>query len=139
DIFAPVAGALSNGVRPEELGALITDYVRLAPLAPARAADGTLNASIIHIDRFGNCVTNITRRELSAAEIKRGVVLHVGAQQVRSFRRCFAEADADAQHLFAIWGSAGFLEIAAAQASAAQLLGVERGQTVIVQSPKSNV
>ena len=34
DIFAPVAGALSNGVKPEKLGAEIDDYVRLTPLAP---------------------------------------------------------------------------------------------------------
>jgi S-adenosyl-L-methionine hydrolase (adenosine-forming) len=132
DIFAPVAGALSKGVPPEEFGELITDYVRLTPLAPARAADATLNASIIHIDRFGNCITNITRRELSDEMIARGVSLEVGAHQVRTFRRFFTETDARARELFAIWGSAGFLEIAASCASAAQLLGVERGATVRV-------
>ncbi|PYS93829.1 MAG: hypothetical protein DMF64_03430 [Acidobacteria bacterium] len=132
DIFAPVAGALSNGVPPEELGDVITDYVRLAPLAPTRAADGTLNASIIHIDRFGNCITNITRRELSDEMIARGVCLQVGAHQVRSFRRFFAESNMGVRELFAIWGSAGFLELAASCASAAQLLGVERGAVVRV-------
>src|ERR1041384_614841 len=139
DIFAPVAGALSQGVAPEALGELIDDHVRLAPLAPARAADGTLNASIIHIDRFGNCITNITRRELTDEMIARGLVLQIGSQHVRSFRRFFAEGDAGMRELFAIWGSAGFLEIAAARASAAQLLGVKRGQQIVVQSPKSKV
>ena len=132
DIFAPVAGALSNGVPPEELGDLVNDYVRLAPLAPSRAADGTLNANIIHIDRFGNCITNITRRELTDELIARGIVLQVGTHQVRSFRRFFAEGNVGVRELFAIWGSAGFLEIAAVRTSAAQLLGVERGETVRV-------
>lgn len=135
DIFAPVAGALAQGVRPEELGTQITDYERLAPLAPARAPDGTLNAAVIHIDRFGNCVTNITRADLPAEAIADGVVIQVGTHYVRSFRRYFAEGDLGLREIFAIWGSAGFLEIAAARASAAQLLGVERGQPVIVQSP----
>ena len=132
DIFAPVAGALSRGVQPEEFGDVITDYVRLAPLAPTRAMDGSLNAAIIHIDRFGNCITNITRREITDEMIARGIVLQIGAHQVRSFRRFFAEGNMGLRELFAIWGSAGFLEIAAACASAAQLLGVERGETVRV-------
>ena len=132
DIFAPVAGALSRGVQPEELGGVVTDYGRLAPLAPTRAMDGTLNAAIIHIDRFGNCVTNTTRREITDEMIARGIILQIGAHQVRSFRRFFAEGNMGLRELFAIWGSAGFLEIAAACASAAQLLGVERGETVRV-------
>ncbi len=135
DIFAPVAGALANGVRPEELGAQITDYERLAPLAPARAPDGTLTAAVIHIDRFGNCITNITRADLPAQTMAHGIVIQVGAQQVRSVRRFFAEGDSGGCEVFAIWGSAGFLEIAATRAPAAQLLGVKRGQRIIVQSP----
>ncbi len=139
DIFAPIAGALANGVRPEELGAQINDYERLAPLAPARAGDGTLTAAVIHIDRFGNCITNITRTDLPEEAIARGIVIQVGAHQVRSFRRFFAEGDSGVREIFAIWGSASFLEIAATRAPAAQLLGVERGQPVIVQSSRSKV
>ncbi|HEX8072502.1 MAG TPA: SAM-dependent chlorinase/fluorinase [Pyrinomonadaceae bacterium] len=131
DIFAPVAGALSQGVAPEELGPVIADYVRLAPLAPARAADGTLLATVIHIDRFGNCVTNITRADLDEAAIARGAWLQVGAHRVNSFRRFFAEGHEG--EVFALWGSAGFLEIAAAQASAAGLLGIARGAQVQVR------
>ena len=132
DIFAPVAGALLNGVPPAELGARITDYVRLAPLAPARADDGTLTAAVIHIDRFGNCVTNITRAELPEEAIARGVQLQVGAHRVRTFRRFFTEGAFVPREIFAIWGSAGFLEIAVAKDSAAHLLGIRRGQEVRV-------
>jgi S-adenosylmethionine hydrolase len=132
DIFAPIAGALSNGVLPEELGAEIGDFVRLPALAPQRTADGTLKASVINIDRFGNCVTNITRAELSDEMIARGVSLQVGAHHVRSFRRFYSEGDFVPRAIFAIWGSAGFLEISAAQDSAARLLGIERGQQIHV-------
>jgi S-adenosylmethionine hydrolase len=139
DIFAPVAGALLNGVPPAEFGPQITDYVRLAPLAPAQIDDDTISAAIIHIDRFGNCVTNITRAELPDEIIARGIVLQVGAHYVRSFRRFFTEGSFGPREIFAIWGSAGCLEIAAARDSAARLLGVQRGQHVIVQSSKSQV
>ena len=131
DIFAPVAGALTHGVAPAELGTEVTDYARLPTLAPARTGAGTLAAAIIHIDRFGNCVTNITRAELPEDEIARGgVSLQVGAHHVRSFRRYFSEGDLGMREIFAIWGSAGFLEIAASRDSAARLLGVARGQQV---------
>ncbi|HEX8459030.1 MAG TPA: SAM-dependent chlorinase/fluorinase [Pyrinomonadaceae bacterium] len=139
DIFAPVAAALSHGVSPETFGRLIEDDTRLAPLAPARADDGgaaAWSASVIHIDRFGNLVTNITRRELAFEEFARGVRLEINGRVITSFRRFYAEeteASEEAESgLFAIWGSAGFLEIAADRASAAQILRVERGQAVRV-------
>ena len=62
DIFAPVAAALSKGVKPEAFGPVIADEVRLAnSLTPKVLATGRVEARIIHIDRFGNCITNITR------------------------------------------------------------------------------
>ncbi|HJR05899.1 MAG TPA: SAM-dependent chlorinase/fluorinase [Pyrinomonadaceae bacterium] len=133
DIFAPVAGALSKGVSPEELGEAVDDYVRLAQLAPVREPDGTWSAKVIHIDRFGNIITNITRRELACEEFARGARLDVGGRAINSFRKFYAEEiGAAACELFAIWGSAGFLEIAADRASAASLLRAERGQMVRV-------
>jgi S-adenosylmethionine hydrolase len=132
DVFAPVAAALSTGVEPREFGAEIDDWVRLPSLAPRVRDDGTIEATIIHVDRFGNCVTNLTRGELGDDRIARGATLVVNDQPIRSFRRFYADADADAREPFAIWGSAGFLEISALRASAARLLGARRGQTVLV-------
>ncbi|MFL6208084.1 MAG: S-adenosyl-l-methionine hydroxide adenosyltransferase family protein [Pyrinomonadaceae bacterium] len=137
DIFAPVAGALLNGVPPADLGVQITDFVRLAPLTPTPVDNDTILAAIIHIDRFGNCITNITRAELPDEIITRGIVIQVGAHYVRSFRRFFTEGSFGPREIFALWGSAGFLEIAAARDSAARLLGVQRGQQVVLVTRKS--
>ena len=68
DVFAPVAAALSNGIQPKQLGKRVSDWVRLAPLQPKTLSEGKLEGRIIHIDRFGNCVTNITRNEIDDAE-----------------------------------------------------------------------
>jgi S-adenosylmethionine hydrolase len=113
DIFAPVAAALSNGVAPEELGMLIDDEVRLPSLeTPLR---------IIHIDRFGNCITNITR-DLSPGEIV------VKGKTISEIRQFYGEGDD--RSLFAIWGSAGFLEISVNGGSAAKVLGAARGDEI---------
>src|ERR1700694_3990292 len=57
DIFAPVAAALSTGVAITEFGQKVGDYVRLDPLRPVAASDGSIEGRVIHIDRFGNCIT----------------------------------------------------------------------------------
>jgi S-adenosylmethionine hydrolase len=58
--------------------------------------------------------------------------LLVGGREITSFRKFFAEAGTDDGELFAVWGSAGFLEIAAFKTSAASLLGIERGEPVLL-------
>jgi len=120
DIFAPVAAALSNGVAVEEFGPEIDDAVRLPSLeTPLR---------IIHIDRFGNCVTNITR-DRSPGEIV------VKGRTIREFRRFYGEGDEAS--LFAIWGSAGFLELSVNGGSAAKVLSVRVGEQIATKGTRS--
>jgi S-adenosylmethionine hydrolase len=132
DVFGPVAAALSHGVEPEALGSQVKDIIRLSPLRPEISRDGRVKARIIHIDHFGNCVTNITQEELSAEMIARGAKLRVRGKQIKSFRSYFAEQTGSRDKVFAVWGSAGFLEIAASNDSAARLLKGRRGDPVIV-------
>ncbi len=134
DIFAPVAGALSNGVTAAELGTEIDDYVRLEPLAPDKLGKGKLGARIIHIDRFGNCVTNLTKEVLTPEMIRDGAQLTLNGKTIKAFRRFFSDKGDNDQMLFAVWGSAGFLEVAATNRSAAKLLKARRGQRVLVST-----
>lgn len=134
DVFAPVAAALSTGLKPEKLGTRITDYVRLPPLKAEISQDGKLKARIIHIDRFGNCVTNITQHDLTNEMIRAGARLSIKGKSVKTFKNFFAEETKNRDKVFGIWGSAGFLEIAATNESAAKLLKARRGDSVIVST-----
>lgn len=116
DIFAPVAAALSNGIDPSSLGPRIADPIRLSI---------SRNPQIIHIDHFGNLITNITRDSY-----KQGTTLVVNGNRIGAFRNFFGENAGEAGEPFAIWGSAGFLEIAVNGGSAAEILGVKRGDEV---------
>ena len=117
DIFAPVAAALSTGIALEEFGSLIDDAVRLPSLeTPLR---------IIHIDRFGNCITNITRERMPS---ETSVVIN--GRTISEFRQFYGERDEES--LFAIWGSAGFLEISVNGVSAAKALNARRDDRVII-------
>jgi S-adenosyl-L-methionine hydrolase (adenosine-forming) len=129
DIFAPVAAALSTGVTPEELGPSITDEVRLKhSLKPEVLKNGNIQGRIIHIDRFGNCITNLTR---DLFDPSKSPTLLVKRKTIRTFRDFYT--DAPTNSLFAIWGSAGFLEISLNRSAAATRLGAKRGDPVILK------
>jgi S-adenosylmethionine hydrolase len=132
DVFAPVAAALSNGVKPSQLGTQVNDLVRLPPLNATTSRTGEISGRIIHIDHFGNCVTNITPNELTEKMVAAGAKLRLKGKVVKSFRKFFAEETASRDRVFAVWGSAGFLEIVVANESAAKLLKAKRGDKVIV-------
>ena len=113
DIFAPVAAALSTGLDASSLGPPISDPIRFFK---------SVQPHIIHIDRFGNLITNITRERF-----REGMRLLVNGRVISAFRNFFGENVGAADEPFAIWGSAGFLEIAVNGRSAAEFLGVKRG------------
>ena len=126
DIFAPVAAHLSNGVQPDEFGRQITDYIRFDESKPRIESDGKITGEIIHIDRFGNLITNLTKEYLPDE-----FVAEVNNVKIKKIRNFFAEAEKS--ELFVIFGSAGFLEIVAFQDSAAGKLKAEIGDKIIVE------
>jgi S-adenosylmethionine hydrolase len=131
DIFAPVAAALSTGVAMREFGEKLGEYVSLDPLLPAVRSDGTVEGRVIHIDRFGNCITNLTPAHFSADQATSGAKLVINGRELTSFRQSFSEGVIDGDDLFCLIGSAGFLEIAVRNSSAARVLNAERGHQVI--------
>jgi len=130
DIFAPVAAALSSGVALETFGQLIDDEVRLEQsLEPVVQKDGKVRARIIHIDRFGNCILNITRDLIDS---KKQPTLLIKRRLIRTFKTFYADEIGSPNEPFAIWGSAGFLEISMNGQSAAQKLKAKRADVVIL-------
>lgn len=125
DIFAPCAAHLSGGVKPHEFGNEINDFVVLAKRNPRRTSKNVTEAEIIFIDRFGNLITN-----LKAEDLPHKFYLEINNQKIEKLRGFFAEAEPG--ELFMIKGSAGFLEIAAFQNSAKDLLNAEIGQNISV-------
>jgi S-adenosylmethionine hydrolase len=122
DIFAPVAAALSTGVEVEAFGAKVNDEVRLENSLVPEVKNGRVEGRIIHIDRFGNCITNITRDVFDVGN------LVINGETISKFREYYA--DSDRNELFAIWGSAGFLEISMNGSSAADKLRIKTGDRI---------
>src|SRR5206468_9746679 len=59
DILAPVAGHLSLGIDPHELGPVANHWAELNLPEPRLTADG-LKGEVLFVDHFGNMITNIS-------------------------------------------------------------------------------
>jgi len=129
DIFAPVAAALSLGVAPELFGEPLPEIVQLDGLEPKFIDENTIEGRIIHIDRFGNCATNVMPANLSAKGVSCSWIIKLNGREINSFRRFFSEGEKGA--LFCLPGSAGFLELSARNGSAAQILGLKPGAPLL--------
>jgi S-adenosylmethionine hydrolase len=135
DIFAPVAAALASGADPDEIGVPITDPVTLAETGVVREG-GRVRGSVVHVDRFGNLITSLSRQDL-AGDPRPGFRLSLAGREIRSFHRFYSEAP-DGEP-FATWGSAGLLEIAVDGGSAAALLETGRGAEVVVEQAEPDI
>ena len=137
DIFAPVAAALAEGVSPQDLGPTIQDPVRFKFAECEYSTDGTVVGSVIHIDHFGNCVTNFVWNRLRPLLIGQPFSLRVNEYDIRKLLRSYSEAAAQPGEPFLIVGSAGFLEISMSCASAARELKIAVGEPVRLRARNS--
>ena len=115
------------------MGEEINDPVRFNTPTPAVVSENHIRGSVIHIDRFGNIITNITPAEFTAELARAGARVRIGKHEAARVLTHFAEADPN--ELFAYFGSAGLLEIAVPRQSAARLVEARRGVEVEVIVP----
>ncbi|MCX6012385.1 MAG: SAM-dependent chlorinase/fluorinase, partial [Chloroflexi bacterium] len=87
DIFAPVAAHLSLGVSPEELGNKIDDLVILDSLEPQIISDVQMEGEVIHIDYFGNLITNIAEEMLQ----NENVTIEINRQTINGLCLTYSE------------------------------------------------
>lgn len=122
DMFAPVAAHISTGVPLKEFGRAVSSVHVLAPPRPETMEGGDLLGHVLHIDHFGNIITDIQRGDLSPEKFR----LEVGQRTIASLGQVYCQADG----LTALIGSSGYLEIALKNGSAARSLGVSIGERV---------
>ncbi|MCE2404511.1 MAG: SAM-dependent chlorinase/fluorinase [Dehalococcoidia bacterium] len=127
DVFAPVAAHLSLGVPDREVGPRLSRLTLLPQATPAW--DGpVLEGSVVHVDRYGNLITDIPGSLLRGVE---GLVFRVRGRPIHGLSRSYSEAGS----LLAIVGSTATLEVAVRNGSAAEALGAGVGDPVRAEAP----
>lgn len=133
DIFGPAAAYLAAGVPLSELGEAVApeELVAFPVPAPERHADGHVSAHVQHIDRFGNCTTDVPGDWVRAAAHWR---VELGGEVIDHINQTFADVPEGA--LVALVDSTGFVAVAVRNGSAARQLDLDIG-TPVTLSPKS--
>ncbi|MCM8797370.1 MAG: SAM-dependent chlorinase/fluorinase [Candidatus Omnitrophica bacterium] len=135
DILAPVAAHIASGVPLHRFGKRKEALKKIAlPKVIVDHKKQCLQGQIIDIDRFGNCITNLTEKDL--AVIKRKVSLKFKGYTVSRIASSYAEAEEDQP--LVIVGSRGYLEISVNNGSAAKKFNLRIG-TPIKVLPKDSL
>ncbi|MEM6326127.1 MAG: SAM-dependent chlorinase/fluorinase [Bacteroidota bacterium] len=136
DVFAPVAAHLASGVPLRDVGSVTEELAVLRWPLP-RADEQGVEGSILHVDRFGNCVTNIPRETVEAHRADRLVSVYAGSTIIRGISETYAHGAA--AEPIALFGSSGALEVSVNRGDAAELLSLRRGGGVrlIFESPEA--
>jgi S-adenosylmethionine hydrolase len=131
DVFAPIAAELAAGRwRPESLGPIVEELVPGWLDEPVVSA-GQVSGAVVTIDHFGNLLTNIDASLLPQAP---HTVVRAGGRDI-PLRRTYS--DVRPGDYLALVNSFGVLEVARAEQSAAQGLGLDRGAPVLVMGRKA--
>jgi hypothetical protein len=131
DIFAPAAATLASGVSPDEAGPSFTELVRI-PLPIPEKDHKKITGSIIHIDHFGNAITNITSEHLESFSQP---VVRVSSNTFNLIHRAYGQV-ADGRPL-ALVGSTNRLEVSINKGHAADRLSIFVGEKVTVEDAAS--
>ena len=130
DVFGPIGALLSKGVSPDEIGVKLDDIIRL-PEFKAEIDGDTVKGNIIHVDGFGNAVTNITYETLSSlgvtGETRFKVTIGDHGYTLPYVRRFSAVKEGEPLLLVA---GGGYLEVSVNQGNAAKRLGLSKGTMV---------
>jgi S-adenosylmethionine hydrolase len=139
DIFAPTAARLACGFPFARVGKPLK-ALQLLPVPQPKRTGRTINGLVIHIDAFGNLITNIPSTIIGNREWQHTGMSAVGMpastdmtvrirdHQMNFFGETYGSVPAGEPVV--LWGSSGYLEIAFNQGSAAERLECKVGERV---------
>lgn len=142
DKMAPVAAWLSKGTPCEKFGPKIVTYNKLDIRKP-KGEGNNLVGRIIHIDKFGNMITNIPAEmlveklegldsRLLRLRLVRGAEVETPELRGLDIKHRETYEEAEKGEVLCLTGSVGFLEIAIREGSASARLKANVGDGIIL-------
>ncbi|MGC8895537.1 MAG: SAM hydrolase/SAM-dependent halogenase family protein [Candidatus Bathyarchaeia archaeon] len=128
DIFAPAAAHLTRWIQPAEYGPEIREIVT-PKFAKVIRQDGVFVSEVLHVDSFGNIITNFREKELKALNVRGSITVEIKDVRLK-LKLCKAYAEAEAHEPLAIIGSHDFLEISINQGNAAKTFKAKVGDKI---------
>lgn len=130
DVFAHVAGRLVLGARPSDLGERIESYSRMILPKPHLTAEG-IEATIMHVDRFGNLITNLRPEHLSS-ELGKELLIELPLGKLRCrFVKSYGYVP-EGSPLLTVGGT-GYVELSVNRGSAAERFKLKPGDKILIR------
>jgi S-adenosylmethionine hydrolase len=128
DVFAPVAAHLANGVNPSDIGPEKGKMV-VPEFAKVVKDKNRVTGEILHVDGFGNVVTNIAEKDIEEVGASQGLSLKMNGVQER-LRFCKTYGEVEVGEPLALIGSHGYFEISVNQGDASKDFGFKIGDKI---------
>ncbi len=129
DVFAPAAAILAAGASLSEIGEPSEELQPLHWALPIPDEQG-IRGWIVHVDHFGNSITNISRELFEKHRCSREVTCYVGNGVLKGLHDTYGTVEKGEPLL--LFGSSGYLEVAVNAGNAASLLNIRKGNPVNV-------
>ena len=126
DLFAPVAARLAAGLPIERVGGVVSDPAVLEETLLVQKG-ARIWGQIIHVDRFGNLITNISRQDVATTEPARVTAGRATLPIVTTY------ADVHDGRALALFGSCDLLEVSVNGGNAAVSLQLNRRDPILVE------
>jgi S-adenosylmethionine hydrolase len=135
DLFAPVAAYLSLRVKPEAFGSELDSWAEL-DFKKARIKGRKLIGEILHIDSFGNLISNIEKQQLFHFIKEHPFLIKIGKRAIHGLKKGYWEGKRNEP--IALIGSGGFLEFSIREGNAQKMLKVQKGDKVTIAICRAN-
>lgn len=120
-VLATAAVSLASGISIYNLGMQLED-IRKMRNRQLKITPQQIGGHVIHVDNYGNLITNISREVFEKIGNKRSYLVSFGMEGIDLIHESYDSVDnGDCMVLF---NSNGFLEIAISQGNASELLGM---------------
>jgi len=131
-VFAPTAIHLLSGGDINELGSPYLEYQRKGAIL-ATIDESQITGTVIHINGFGNVVTNITRHDFERTGKGRPfeILVQRNSRKITRINKYFHETSYG--ELLAVFNVSGYLEIAQNKGNIAEIFQLSLNSNIIVK------
>ena len=134
DILAPTAEKLASGIPLNAVGEPIDDLYRLVNVQ-ARATKREIVGQVMHIDDYGNLITNVKELDFDAILKLHGdtgrYTIRFGHEQFPQLHEAYSSVEGG--ECFVFFNSSGWLELGQNHGRACDMLGLKIGSPVVIE------
>ena len=122
DIFAPAAVKLASGIAISDLGKPMATFKKMID-RQVKATKKQIVGHVIHVDHYGNLITNIPQEAFSILSKNKVYTIQFGGEKFRRVHTNYHQAEEG--ECFLLFNSLGLLEIGIYKGNASELLGLD--------------